>query len=835
MNDHFCRQFDISDRSAVTGEGLEAVADEIESSFDGPGQIGSRMTTLTEQSTPTHRERLEVPDGRVFELSYLPMNDSGEATMWLYEDVTGEFERRRQLKQYETAVNAFGDPVYVLDDDGRFEFANEALAELTGWDPAALEGRHVSTIMGEEDVKRGKSVIRSLLKSDAEDKNTFEMEVIAADGSTVLCENHVGLIRAGDLLEGTVGALRDISDRKRREEEIKRERDRLAATFDAAPSPFVQARSDDRGLVIERVNNAFIEVFGYDETELIGATLGDRIVPEGVAAGDATSDPHTQEVVRETADGEQRTFLVGSALAADTEDGTEVIRTYTDITDHKRRVRRLEQIRQNVSDVIWISDPDKDEMEFVSDSYESVWGRSPESLKREPASFIRGIHGDDRDRVTSALEEQSEHPDEYEETYRVVGPDGDIRWVRDRSSGIYQDGELERIIGVASDITDRKRQQQELERERALTEQALDTLEDIFYVVGADGTFLRWNERLPEVTGHADEVVDSLAVTDVIAESDREPIKAAFDEVQDAGRTKLEATVVTSDGERIPYEFRASRFTRPDGTDSGVVGIGRDISEQKRRERELQTFERAVEDAGHAIFWMSDEGTIEYANSAFAQQTGYDRDEAVGSTLEELWPEQSAAIHDEMWDTVQSGDTWESEFVIRRKDGRRYTVQLSVSPVYGREGGSPTRYVGVASDITERYRREQRLSVLQRVLRHDLRNNLNEALLAAQLIDRQSDEPEVETQVEAIYQVVEETLALSKKVRKSQKLFEEGEDYNTVIDVADRARSQVASLRTERSEVTFAVNLPAAQHAVTSDLVDQALRNVIQNAIERLC
>ena len=832
VNDHFCRQFDIADRSVVTGEGLEAVADEIESSFDDPGPIGSRMAALTERSTPTHRERLELPDGRVFELSYLPMNDSGEATMWLYENVTDEFERRKRLKQYETVVSAFEDPVYVLDDDGRFEFANEALAELTGRDRDALEGRHVSTIVGEEGVRRGRSVIQSLLESDSDDKNTFEMEVTAADGSTVLCENHLGLIRAGDILEGTVGALRDISERKRREREIKRERDRLAATFDAAPSPFVQARTDDRGLVVERVNKAFVEVFGYDETELIGETLGDRIVPEDVAAADATSDPHTQEVVRETADGERRTFLVGSALATDAEGGTEVIRTYTDITDHKRRVRRLEQIRQNVSDVIWISDPDKAEMEFVSDSYESVWGRSPESLKRNPESFIQAIHADDRDRVTSALEKQSEHPDEYDETYRIVGPEGDIRWVRDRSSGIYQNGELERVIGVASDITNRKQRQQELERERSFTEQSLDTLEDIFYVIGPDRTFSRWNERLPEVIGCADEAVGSLSAADVIAESDLERLKAAFDEVHETGRTKLEVTLVTSDGERIPYEFRASRLIRPDGIDNGVVGIGRDISEQKRRERELQTFERSVEDAGHAIFWVSDDGRVEYVNSAFAQQTGYARDEAVGSTLERLWPEQSAASHDEMWDTVRSGDTWESEFVSQRKDGRRYTVHLSASPVHEGDERGPTRYVGVASDITERYRREQRLSVLQRVLRHDLRNNLNEVLIAAQLIDRRTDESELETQVEAIYKVVEETLALSEKVRKSQKLFEEGEDYNAVIDIADRARSQVASLRTERSEVEFAVDLPTAQRVVTSDLVDQALRNVIQNGIE---
>jgi PAS domain S-box-containing protein len=134
--------------------------------------------------------------------------------------------------------------------------------------------------------------------------------------------------------------------------------------------------------------------------------------------------------------------------------------------ERREREEKLHQIRENVTDVVWMSSLATDEIEFISDAYEEVWGRPPETLCEDPRSFVDAIHPDDRDRVREALEEQRHRPDEYEETYRVVRPDGEVRWIHDRSSGVYDDGDLQRIVGIANDVTERVEHERELERQR---------------------------------------------------------------------------------------------------------------------------------------------------------------------------------------------------------------------------------------------------------------------------------------------------------------------------------------------------------------------------------
>lgn len=122
--------------------------------------------------------------------------------------------------------------------------------------------------------------------------------------------------------------------------------------------------------------------------------------------------------------------------------------------------------------------------------------------------------------------------------------------------------------------------------------------------------------------------------------------------------------------------------------------------------------------------------------------------------------------------------------------------------------------------------------MLQRVLRHDLRNNLNEILLATQILRRELDESESIDQLDAVERTVEETLSLANKFRELQKLFQSEENHTKELDLAERARTQVSSVQTERQNVDTTVDLPSEAYAATNELIDQAIRNVLQNAIE---
>lgn len=124
---------------------------------------------------------------------------------------------------------------------------------------------------------------------------------------------------------------------------------------------------------------------------------------------------------------------------------------------------RFEAVASNVAETLWMTDPEKTEMQFVNDAYERIWGRSKASLKEDPESWLEAVHPEDRARVQAAAEEQVEG--NYDETFRIVRPDGEIRWVHDRAYPIRRDGEVVRIVGVAQDITKRRRYERELEHQ----------------------------------------------------------------------------------------------------------------------------------------------------------------------------------------------------------------------------------------------------------------------------------------------------------------------------------------------------------------------------------
>ena len=145
----------------------------------------------------------------------------------------------------------------------------------------------------------------------------------------------------------------------------------------------------------------------------------------------------------------------------------------SDITERKRTEQALRetqerflQMAENVGDAFWIVSAEGPATEYVSRAYETIWGRSRQSLYADPFSWIEAVHPDDRERVRRAFKRQ---PIEgFEEEYRVVRPDGNIRWVHDRGFPVRDaSGKLVRIVGIARDVTDRREAEQDARRHQA--------------------------------------------------------------------------------------------------------------------------------------------------------------------------------------------------------------------------------------------------------------------------------------------------------------------------------------------------------------------------------
>lgn len=116
---------------------------------------------------------------------------------------------------------------------------------------------------------------------------------------------------------------------------------------------------------------------------------------------------------------------------------------------------QFRQLADTLHDVVFLTDADLGAIRFINAAYEEIWGRPRAELYENPLAFLEGVHPDDRDRV---LDTVTRSPGSgYEVEFRVIRPDGALRWVWTRGFPVRDpNGEVSRIAGIAEDMTDRK-------------------------------------------------------------------------------------------------------------------------------------------------------------------------------------------------------------------------------------------------------------------------------------------------------------------------------------------------------------------------------------------
>ncbi|XWK86753.1 MAG: CHASE3 domain-containing protein [Phormidium sp.] len=142
------------------------------------------------------------------------------------------------------------------------------------------------------------------------------------------------------------------------------------------------------------------------------------------------------------------------------------------LKNRQQSEEKFRQIADNINEIFWMSDLNLEEVLYVNPAYEKVWGKTCESLYADPKSFLNNIYPEDRERVINNLKLNSTK--EFNIEYRIVLPDGSIRWVCDRRFPVKNaEGEVYRRAGVTQDITERKQGEEvsrTLEKEREIND-----------------------------------------------------------------------------------------------------------------------------------------------------------------------------------------------------------------------------------------------------------------------------------------------------------------------------------------------------------------------------
>lgn len=401
------------------------------------------------------------------------------------------------------------------------------------------------------------------------------------------------------------------------------------------------------------------------------------------------------------------------------------------------------------------------------------------------------------------------------------------------------DGEVQRIVAVGKDISDRKERERKLAQYKAV----VDSMEEPVWAVDRDREYTFVNRYITETLERpqADIVGRSFGGTNdefVTVRNGLDRVHKQIDAIL-AGNSDVEQIELTSvhDGAELVRDVRL-RPIEIDGERVGVVSIGRDVTERKQRERDLRSFQEAIEQAGHAIMITDTGGQIEYVNPAFEDVTGYTEPEALGKQPSILQSgEHDNTFYRELWETLLSGDVWEGELVNERKDGERYHIEQTIAPITDEEG-TIERFVAVNTDITDRKQYERqlererdRLEEFSRTVAHDLRNPLSIALGHVELAQSSAGslEDPLSKAIGALERMdilIDEVLTLSKQ---GETVHEpESVQLRPVVEKAwDHVETPTGTLSVEPTLSTWSLK---ADETRLCELLENFFRNAVDHA-----
>lgn len=273
----------------------------------------------------------------------------------------------------------------------------------------------------------------------------------------------------------------------------------------------------------------------------------------------------------------------------------------------------LSSIINSARDVVWsLSWPDLDIL-FLSPSVESVYGRPARDFLDTPGLWREITCPEDRPAIQTTFERLMKEGQAKRE-YRVILPDGTIRWIYDKSRLIYDDeGTVIRIDGLASDITERKRAEEALrESESRYRHLFSHTPAAIYEVDFTTGRFASVNPGMCEYTGYTEEELLSMSPLEILTPESRKYFFERLDKFAagEAISNDPEFQIVRKDGSTLWAQVNADYIIK-DGRLAGARSVATDITKRKHADESLLkrlAYERALFNCSHELLASSETG-----------------------------------------------------------------------------------------------------------------------------------------------------------------------------------------------------------------------------------
>jgi len=376
---------------------------------------------------------------------------------------------------------------FTLSPDGTVVSVNQFGATQLGYQPQDLIGQSVLSVFKSEEHA---AVLEQLTVCTASPLKVFQWEIqkVRKDGTTLWVKERAQAVmdHRGQILLLVV--CEDITERRLTEDYMRESEERWRALFEHAGVGIAQLSLNEQFL---RVNSRLCETLGYSSKTMLRRRCQDFVHPDDLSV--------TQGQLNELLVGKYPSFsmetrwhrsddawvwvdLTVSLVRNASSTPAYLIAVIQNIGDRKnaeealqKSETRFRQIAETIEEVVWSADAASGKALYISPAYERVWGRTCASLYDNPESFLDSIHPDDRGGVLAALGKHRGIP--FDQEYRIVRPDGAVRWIWDRGFPVRDPGtgHVTHYVGVALDFTERRQAGEALR----LSESAIRELHEI--------------------------------------------------------------------------------------------------------------------------------------------------------------------------------------------------------------------------------------------------------------------------------------------------------------------------------------------------------------------
>jgi PAS domain S-box-containing protein len=496
--------------------------------------------------------------------------------------------------------------IHFWDADGNVTQANDAYLRMIGYTRHELETRHVRwrDLTPPEFASQDDQAIAQMKSRGV--CPPFEKMYVRKDGGRMPILLGAALLPESKH-EGVAFAL-DLTERKQAENALRESEQRFRALAEHSSVGFWRIAISGHTLYINPAMCSMLEI--QSGAELEGRTFHEFFTPESLDTlkrehakrGSGVHSTYEAEIIGRRG-GRRNVLISGSPLLAADGSLSALIGTFTDMTEHKKGLRRLHQQRQeqqiifdSVPAMIWYKDcnnriirSNRAAAAAIGLTPAQMEGRSVYDLYPTEAA---AYHRDDLEVIKSGLPKMG-----IIEQLRM--PNGQSRWIRTDKIPYRDDqGQIIGVIVFATDITDLKQAEEALQREQHLMQILMDNMPDAIYFKDRDSRFLRTNAAHAKIMGLASpQEAIGRADADFFAPEAAAEFRADESSVIESGRSLINRVECHggSTGEMRWWSTTKVPIRDPGGEVVGIAGITRDITLLTRAAEEIRTLNQELE------------------------------------------------------------------------------------------------------------------------------------------------------------------------------------------------------------------------------------------------